>query len=252
MTVGDDKLDYRGFFEQSQAAADYLRIYDPDSSAVDKLVWEHQRVRLESLLTEAVQHRGATSGLDYACGGGRILATFPAGLTEVHGWDSSGPMLERCASAAPRARLLQVDLTESAPPGFEGHFDVITAFRLFLNLEPARREIVARRLGRLLKPGGTLILDNHGNRDSLRHFAVALSGRRHRFANEWSDTEVRTLLGQAEVQVVDRVGFGWIPDSLHRRRLTAAAARKVDTALLTRTRTPRLAIRVMYVARKEK
>jgi SAM-dependent methyltransferase len=251
------ELDYGGFFRQPGAVADYLQTYAPGSASSDSLAWPYQRRYLHSVVRAFVADRPAGSALDYACGDGRILEQLAPYVARVHGWDSSPAMLQRCARRLPGAQLRHLDLADpdSAEPARAAgaaadRFDLITVFRLFLNLEPDRRRRVARRLAGLLAPGGLLIFDNHGNRHSLRHLPVSLGARRHRFANEWSDAQVRELVDECGLTIVDRAGFGWLPEVLHRNRWSATPARRVESFLLGRSTSPWLAIRVVYVAQR--
>jgi SAM-dependent methyltransferase len=250
--TGRPQTDYRGHFERSEAVADYLRAHAGPRSGPDAAAWLWQRRYLRQTLQRrfgAGLH--ARRALDYACGAGRVLGELAGCCAEVHGWDSSAAMLRECRRAVPAAALRRVDL--SAPAGLEagpppGRFDVITAFRLLLNLEPDRRLVILRSLAELLADGGLLVIDNHGNRHSLRHLALRLSRRRQPgFDNELADRELRALLAAAGLRVLARAGFGWLPEVLHRNRRTGPLARRVDGFLLSRTRTPWLAIRVMYV-----
>lgn len=231
---------YRTYFQQRQVVADYLDQYEKVGSA-DAVVWQRQAPYLSRLIAA----RGASSGLDYACGGGRILIAYPESVADLHGWDSSDAMLERAAVAVPRARLRRVDLTEGLPAD---RFDLVTAFRLLLNVEAHLRPLLLGRLAGLLKPGGLLIVDNHGNRRSLRHPAVRLRGRRHQFANELSHADMLALFAGAGLRVVEATGWGRLPDPAY--RTIGPVARVVEGWLLDRTSTPAGAIRVMYAVER--
>lgn len=256
MTGPDSPVaDYRGHFQRPDAVAAYLSIYAGQANA-DEQAWAWQRRHLLATVHRAFgTDLHGRRVLDYACGAGRVLAELAARGADAHGWDSSAVMLTECRRAVPAAQLRQVDL--SAPGTADhrpeaGRFDVITAFRLLLNLEPDRRAVVLRGLAGRLTAGGLLIVDNHGNRRSLRH--LALRGRRRRpagFANELSDSTLRDLFAMAGLRVLDRAGFGWLPGVLHRSRVVGPLARRVDGFLLARTRTPVLAIRVVYVAARD-
>lgn len=244
---------YREYFQRPEVVAAYLRGYTGPGPVLDGPAWSSLRRYLRAVVRRTPGGAGPRRALDYACGAGRVLAELAPYCGELHGWDTSAAMLRECHRAVPQARLRQVDLSEpDADLGPVPRFDVITVFRLLLNLEPDRRLVILRRLAGLLAGGGRLIVDNHGNRHSLRHLALRYGRRRTPgFANELTDREVRALLTAAGLRVLDRAGFGWLPESLHRGRLTGRAARRIDGFLLSRTRTPWLAIRVLYVTGRD-
>ncbi|MEN3357484.1 MAG: hypothetical protein V7637_1466 [Mycobacteriales bacterium] len=241
---------YRDHFQRPEAVVAYQRTYTGPDRTGDQQAWDHQRRWLQAALPPVGDGTGRRA-LDYACGTGRVLAVLADRYPLAHGWDSSAAMLRVCQAAVPTARLRLVDLadpTAGRPP--PGRFDVITVFRLLLNLEPDRRAVILRALVDRLADGGLLVVENHGNRRSLRHLALPLRRRPAGFANELTDRQMRALLADAGLDVLARAGFGWLPERLHRSGRTGLLARRVDGLLQAGTRSPVLAIRVLYLARR--
>jgi hypothetical protein len=89
-------------------------------------------------------------------------------------------------------------------------FDLITAFRFFLNADVSLRHEALDALHRLLSEHGVLVLNVHGNTYSMRFPAAAF--RRHllrqRHVNQLSYPRVRRLLGQHGFRVQEVRGFG--------------------------------------------
>lgn len=241
---------YADHFRRPEAVAAYLETYAPGSGTGDELVWTAERERLAVVVAGLVHQRAGLRALDYACGGGRILRELAASCREVHGWDSSPAMLLACAAAVPQAQLRLVDLASGEAPTHE-YFDLITAFRLLLNLEPEHRLVILRRLAALLHPDGVLVVNNHGNRNSLRHLSIRFGRRgRSRFCNELSHRQVTELLEAAGLRPVSESGYGWVPELFYRQGWSSSWARRLDSLLIRHLRTRRLAIRVLYVARR--
>lgn len=102
--------------------------------------------------------RGATRYLDFACGTGRILKEGENLFPDSTGYDVSKSMLAECRKLCTRSKIECIDINEK-----EGRrkFDVITAFRFFLNAEMEMRKSVLRRLYEILDDDGTLIANIH-------------------------------------------------------------------------------------------
>jgi 2-polyprenyl-3-methyl-5-hydroxy-6-metoxy-1,4-benzoquinol methylase len=103
-------------------------------------------------------------------------------------------------------------------------FDLITCFRLFLNLEPEHRVPILKRLRELLAPGGRLIVDNHMNRYSAlgltAWFAHRVLGRprkplvppgRRGIISTMSEREMREALNAAGFEVDEVIRMSVLP-----------------------------------------
>jgi len=140
--------------------------YDPqffDESTTLGLFWQIEREILESILSDGTTRHRA---LDFACGTGRILGWLIDRADEAVGIDVSGSMLAVARSRAPSATIIHGDLTVT-PTLVKGPFDLITAFRFFLNAQPELRRDVLRALREVMDPDGILIANFHLNPSSL-------------------------------------------------------------------------------------
>lgn len=108
-----------------------------------------------------------TRYLDFACGTGRILAVFRDLIHDKVGMDTSAGQLEIARRKVPDAVLVHGNLVTHPDLLGDRRFDLITSFRLLLNLEPENRVPILRALRECLAPGGRLIVDNHMNRYSV-------------------------------------------------------------------------------------
>jgi SAM-dependent methyltransferase len=157
-------MSYRDSHRGAGNGARYDEVYTRGYYAA---LWrEVERPMLEQLFAE-LRAGGARSLLDFACGTGRILSVAEAHFDQTWGVDVSATMIERARARCPRSTLRLFDLTRapSSPP-LGRRFDVIAAFRFFLNAEPAlRREALAAIDGSLAE-GGTLVANIHVNAHS--------------------------------------------------------------------------------------
>jgi SAM-dependent methyltransferase len=108
--------------------------------------------KIEKPLLESILHplggRERTS-LDFACGTGRITRVTAMFFGTVVGIDVSEAML-MCAPVPENVTLYCIDITKVS---LAETFDVVTAFRFFLNAEDSLRREALRAIYRRLRGG---------------------------------------------------------------------------------------------------
>jgi ubiquinone/menaquinone biosynthesis C-methylase UbiE len=105
--------------------------------------------------------RNAARLLDVACGTGRFLREVKTNYPRLHvtGLDLSPHYLDVARRALqPWSRIRLVEGAAEAMQFADAQFDVVTCVYLFHELPPRIRRAVAAEIGRVLRPGGTLIL----------------------------------------------------------------------------------------------
>jgi SAM-dependent methyltransferase len=155
-----------------------------------------------------------TRYLDFACGTGRILAVFKNVIHAKVGVDTSPGQLEVARLKVPDAELICGNVVATPELLGERHFDLITSFRLLLNLEPGNRAPILRALRKHLGPDGYLVIDNHMNRYSILGWMALLAHRvlripkkpfvppgRRGIISTMSEREMRRTLAAAGLQV---------------------------------------------------
>ena len=247
-------INYSERFQDSTAVADYeSKEYGAGSYAAR--IWEMQRPVVEKIITD---FRGGQKNparlLDFACGTGRVIATLEPLVDAAEGIDIS-PNMVALARAKCRRASLQVGDILSQPELLQGKFDVITAFRFLLNVEPAVRRCILKKLRDVLRaPDGLLIVNVHGNSRSLRHPAIVWRRRRERahptgaMLNEMSPAETRRLLHDCGFQIVRQFGFGMLPPTFYRTPLRGLVE-VVDRSLAGENILSNLSIDLMFVCR---
>jgi len=156
-------------YREVHVGADKARSYDEDlwdPTTAKGLEWlVEQQLLAEVLATEIPE--GSLAVADFACGTGRVLEFLERSFPSPVGIDISPDMLALAAARCPRADLVLGDVTET--PGLvPGPFDLITAFRFFLNAETALRHQVLDWMRGVLRPGGVVVANFHLNPRSVR------------------------------------------------------------------------------------
>ncbi len=183
----------------------------------DAAVWEIERRMLRRLI-KSLYEGSIGRYLDFACGTGRIFSTVKDLATYRVGVDISEEMLSLARSKWPDERFVNVDITtDMCARESLGQFDLVTAFRFFLNAEPELRADAVRALRSMIRPGGYLICNNHGNSTSM--LALVLIARylmKLPVQNSLSCKDLCKLLETHGFKVVAVKGVVWWPRILYR------------------------------------
>ena len=156
---------YAEHYQRAEASGDE---YDRSlANRFELAIFELERRQLQDLFRRYMASDPRTRYLDFACGTGRILAVFRDLIQSKFGVDTSAGQLEIARRKVPDATLVHGNLVTDPALLGDRQFDLITSFRLLLNLEPENRVPILRALRERLSPGGHLIVDNHMNRYSV-------------------------------------------------------------------------------------
>jgi SAM-dependent methyltransferase len=225
-------------------------------------IFELARQHLLDLFRRLNGSDPSTRYLDFACGTGRILAVFRDRIRTMVGIDTSAGQLAAAARKAPDAQLVHGNLVAEPELLGDRQFDLITAFRLLLNLEPGNRVPILRALRGRLAPGGHLIVDNHMNRWSALGVMALLAHRvlrmprkphvppgRRGIINTMSEREVRRALGDAGLEVVEVRRLFLVPGHGRARLLPTRPLVALEAALGRVPVLNRLSKNQIYVCR---
>jgi SAM-dependent methyltransferase len=202
----------RSFCDPAHARA-YEHSYE--AGTADEALWRIEREFLAEFYSRNEPKWPRCSYLDFACGTGRVLAFMEAWPAISRGIDISPEMLAVARTKIQRSELVCMDITKEGPP--EDRYDLITAFRFFLNAEPELRLRVLKALAlRLRNADSRLVFNNHGNPFSYKAAAWPLHRTRQLFhgrapaGNYLTHREVKELVRKADLQIVERTGCGLI------------------------------------------
>ncbi len=244
--------DYTSAFRSEQAAERYEQsVYEPGS--YDSFMADLQGSWLRKFVSH--EFRGEAPVLhDFACGTGRIVEALTGMFRSAHGYDTSSDML---AVASQKGLPAQFHLIQ--PGDLPSHVDVgegagasvlVTIFRLLLNSPDAVRADSMRFAASILRQAehGVLVVNNHGNRWSLRQLARLKPLPKDGWFHALSTREVRRLAADHGLVVKGAYGFGLLPRSLHASR-TRSMARRLDRWTAGRRWLAPVAIDIVYVMR---
>ena len=202
--------------------AEYESLYASDSW--HKYLWSWEQHILDRILTE---HYGGTpiKLLDFACGTGRITGFLENRVKEATGVDVSEAMLNTARQKLKRTRLIKADLLNERQPLGRERFNLITAFRFFVNAEPKLREGAIAALARFLTDDGQLVFNNHQNflSPAMLYSRVASGLRGRTPLTTMTYSQCSRLVGYAGLRIVRVYSVGFlhlpklnVPPSVHR------------------------------------
>jgi len=216
---------------QDQAAVESYETKEYGPTSYSSLVWQWQRPVVEKIIADfKLTRKTPVRLLDFACGTGRVLACIESLVDRAEGVDISEQMASLARSKC-RAAQVKVGDILSNPALLSDKYDLVTTFRFLLNVEPALRRLVLKKLREVMSgPDAILILNVHGNSRSLRHPAIVWRRWRERshpvgdMLNEMSPPETKALLQECGFKIVRQFGFGVLPPTLYRTPLRTPAA----------------------------
>jgi SAM-dependent methyltransferase len=186
-----------------------------------KMVWRWEQEMLTKYAQTICQEKESVIYLDFACGTGRILSHLESWMEESCGVDISPSMLEIAKQNQKKSKLFCGDISKN---NFfpDNYFDLVPAFRFFLNAQQELRESVMQVLHNIIKPNGYLIFNIHMNKGCLLEKSIKVYEKvrnihdDHEFAI--SIKEIETLVESANFKILKMDHFGIIPIYSDRHR----------------------------------
>jgi SAM-dependent methyltransferase len=206
---GLTRTDYRTCHTGDEAALGYQRTY---ASGYYAAQWERLEKPLLARLFDEERRRGARRMLDIACGQGRITLFGAEFFEAVQGVDYSPEMLSvarQCLVNEPSlaGRDVRFDVADVSDYASAEPFDVITAFRFFLNANDELQRAALECVRRNLAPQGVFITNVHVSAGSPLGVFWNTRNMLRRIAGKPRDP-VRNVIGLARFrQMFDAHGF---------------------------------------------
>jgi predicted TPR repeat methyltransferase len=182
-----------------------------DTEKYRKIMWRLEKKYLKKTLLNKFNNK-EINHLDFACGTGRILGFLEGKTNTSMGIDISPEMI-KTARKTTTSKIIEGDLTRDSLL-INNKFNLITAFRFFPNAEPSLRLEAMNAICNHLDNDGLLIFNNHRNSSSfINMFRKVLFGRQYRGL---SSKEVKRLLTDNNLEIVDMHTIGLLPESYNR------------------------------------
>jgi len=225
-----DKISYRESHKYKEKGAEYEEYYQ--NKAWQKFLWSREQEILIKILEKYFAGKDVHL-LDFACGTGRITEFLENHVKTSTGVDVSDSMLAIAREKLKRTEVIETDITAEniLKPR---KFNLITAFRFFLNAEPELRSATIRALKELLDEDGYLVFNNHQNSGSpwikIRHAHYRKKNPEGTF-NVMSIEQMKNLVEGAGFDIVEIYPAGFfhppkIPVSFYLNRAIDWAAGK--------------------------
>jgi len=167
-----------------------------------KIFWDQEQRVLSSFLDTYLKNR-TVNLLDFACGTGRITSFLENRVATSTAVDVSSPMLDEARKKLKRTKIIQADLTKNNV--LKGRkFNLITAFRFFLNAELELRTEALQVLVSLLSKDGYIVFNNHKNRTSPLVWSKYFYHSKIRRSNVqfMSIHEIKKLTREADLEII--------------------------------------------------
>lgn len=244
-----ESSEYRKRFSCSENANYYDNIYARES--YDSFIWPLQLPYVIRVMENVRREVGGEINyLDFACGTGRIISAVEDKADHAMGLDVSAEMIAIARKKTKRAKFIMGNLVDR-PNLLDKQFEVITAFRFFLNVEKPIRYVVLQRLAALLQgKEGRLIFNIHGNSRSIRHWSVLGRKLFGTIENELSFRETVHLIDSAGLVLESWHGFGLLPRKLHYSPIKGLA-QSVDRWIVRNQHISSLCQDLLFVCRKK-
>lgn len=246
------RADYTDIFKDESTVNKYEHVvFAPDSYA--SAISRRQRVYLRGLVKRAFPYRRPIHH-DFACGTGRAIRILHGLVRGAHGYDTSEPMLAKATELGSYADLHLVPPDGDVPEPVASDTPVlVTIFRLLLNSDDQVRERAVAFAAKALRnyDAGLLVVENHGNRRSVRHLRHQRKLGQPWFA-EMDHEEIFELLDGHGFTVVEQRGFALFSRGWYGRRWLRPLAVAIDSVVARTGWGSTWAVNVLYVARRTK
>lgn len=189
------------------------------SNKFELFIYQLEKRTLKKIIKKEFKGNKNIEHLDFACGTGRILKALNKLVKKQTGIDTSKEMLKE-AQKIKNVNLIQGNILQEKVT--KKKYDLITSFRLLLNLDDNYKVTILKKLKQYLKKDGILVINNHMNRYSLigfQFFIRHLLGEKQKrktntnkgIINTMSELEMRKIIKKAGYKIIDVYRFTFFP-----------------------------------------
>lgn len=237
-------MDYRDSHKAPAKGAEYHAKFS--ANPYRAFMWEREKEVLDQIV--GCYHQPPIDHLDFACGTGRIVEHLQKFARTSVGVDVSDSMLGVARERLSGVTLTNADITKDEAALGDRTFDLVTAFRFFPNAQDELRDEAMRAIVSRLRPGGTLVFNNHKQHSSLIFRIGRTAGRKD--LHEMRAREVDRLLARHGLACVTRHHVGVIPATERYRVAPMWAIRPIERLCSGIASLRPLASNVIYVCKR--
>lgn len=151
-------------YKDSHKWVDFASNYDRNiSGKFEDRIYQIEYLILTEVLNQLFVNKDI-SVMDFACGTGRVTGIISKVYPNTMGFDISEDMLAVARQKYPQLKFLKKDITND---DMDKRFDLITAFRFFLNAEYELKELILSKFNDLLQNDGYIVFNIHMNNPSI-------------------------------------------------------------------------------------
>lgn len=193
------KDEYRNYYKSEDVAKDYA---GRDFSGLSPQI---TRAETETIL-KLVQKNSIKkdSLLDLATGSARILSQIEDKFTSSTGVDSSRIMLKFAKKRTLKSKFITADIEKL--PFKNSSFNVVTCFRILINIPQPNRINVLKEASRVLKKDGLFIINIHQNKLSPRGL-IEIAMAKRSASRSMSYFGVKSDLKKAGFEIISSQGI---------------------------------------------
>lgn len=199
---------YRDSHKYASKGSEYEAYYE--TQPWQRFLWSREREIILRILEKYFAHQDVHL-LDFACGTGRITSLLESRVKTSTGVDVSSSMLAIAREKLKRTEIIDADITIDNVLGGR-KFNLITAFRFFVNAEPHLRSAAIEALAKLLSEDGYFVFNNHQSYGSpwikllyMRHQQKNPEG----IFNVMTIDEMKRLVQGAGMEIVELYPVGF-------------------------------------------
>lgn len=203
------------FSHRNKDHVDSYDEYTYGKDTYDNRVWNLEKQILKEIIDRHYADKTAENYLDFACGTGRICEFMEKYVDNSVGMDVSEEMVSRANKKCKKTNFVIKDFYNKKDI-FDMKFDIITAFRFFLNAEQKLKNDAFKFLKEQLRGDGLLILNVHGNKYSMRHIPFVVRHvitRGKHCLNEMSVKDVEKLCEKNGMEIKELHPVSFLPTS---------------------------------------
>ncbi|MCD4664599.1 MAG: class I SAM-dependent methyltransferase [Bacteroidales bacterium] len=204
-------IDYRDSHTAPDRGASYQKAFV--DMKYRKYIWSWEKNVLKKIIKKYMANKERIKYLDFACGAGRIIGFLEEDMFESIGVDISDSMLNVALQNVKKSKFLKIDLTKKNIFD-DNYFDLITAFRFFLNAQQELREEILNVLSKILKKDGCFVFNIHLNKTSIYYRVARLYRRLKGLDSEFNAVdikEVSQMVEKAGMKIVSTFHFALLP-----------------------------------------